>query len=213
MARALDPMPQLTRRWLRRQVVRRVQRGGRLSARDKVRRTERQHEYRSPLLKTSAKKLNLLARQVAGKPVDEALLQMRFSRKKVAQEVRDHLEMARDEAVVMRGMGLGKAEGTAGDPTEVELKNGQRRLVTDRTGIYVAEAWVTKGSYGLFMDYRARGRRNRLRIPYTRINYILKEEHTRVREHQERERKRANRKLWVPLPDRPVTAQHQYYKW
>lgn len=61
------------------------------------------------------KKLAPLARQIAGKPIDEAILQMRFSKKKVAKEVRAHLVEAKHEAIVARGMGLGHLEQETSD--------------------------------------------------------------------------------------------------
>jgi hypothetical protein len=42
---------------------------------------------------------------------------------------------------------------------------------------------------------------------------VLKEEKTRIREHKEREEKKANKKPWVHLPDRPIYRQSQYYSW
>ena len=127
------------------------------------------------------KKLFPLANQIQGKPLGEAMVQMRFSRKKAAQDVLRHLEYARDQAVVMRGMGLGKVqagkqvEGDGqGQETEreeerllVEDKKGKKRVVTDRSAMYVDEAWVGRGTYGFGADYRARGNVNRLRLPYT----------------------------------------------
>jgi ribosomal protein L22 len=92
---------------------------------------------------------------------------MRFSPKKAAKELKKHLEQARDAAIVERGMGLGKAEGTKGDPTEIQLKNGKRKRITDRTSIYIDQAWVGRGQYGSGYDYRAKGRLNTLRLPWT----------------------------------------------
>jgi len=45
------------------------------------------------------------------------------------------------------------------------------------------------------------------------LTVILKEEATRVRLHREREKKEKNKKVWVQLPNRPITAQRQYYSW
>jgi len=45
------------------------------------------------------------------------------------------------------------------------------------------------------------------------LSVVLKEEATRIRLHEEREKKTQNRKVWVQLPNRPVTAQRQYYSW
>lgn len=194
-------------------VIRQTRRGGRLTKTQLLKRTERESLSKSPQFPTSLKKLGPLARQIAGKPIEDAIVQMRFSRKKVAQNVRKHLEYARDEAIVKRGMGLGAAEGRKGEPVEIELKDGKRKLVTDRTGIYVDQAWVGKGMKGASLDYRARGRVNIMTNPYTSISVLLKEEATRVRLSEEMQKKRDNRKLWVQLPDRPVTAQRQYPCW
>ena len=42
---------------------------------------------------------------------------------------------------------------------------------------------------------------------------MLKEEATRARLTKEWEEKKAKKKPWVHLPDRPVTAQRQYCMW
>ena len=101
---------------------------------------------------------------------------MRFSKKRVAGEVLKHLRYARDEAVVRKGMGLGRVvrDGEQKEETEKEnkggvviLKNGRKRVVEDRTGIYIDQAWVGRGSYGKEPDYRARGQVYTLRPPTT----------------------------------------------
>ncbi|KAI9699800.1 MAG: 54S ribosomal protein L22, mitochondrial [Candelina mexicana] len=210
---ALDPDPNARKRWERKMVIRQIQRRGRLSKSMQIKRTERESLSKSPMLKTSVKKLGPLARQIAGKSVEDAIVQMRFSRKKAAKDVKEHLEHARNEAIVRRGMGLGEAEGTKGKEVEIELKNGKRRLVKDRTGLYVDQAWVGRGTFGRLPDFRARGRINIMRPPRTSISVLLKEEATRVRISEEMDEKRRKRKLWVHLPNRPVTAQRQYYSW
>ncbi|KAK8218513.1 ribosomal protein L22/L17 [Phyllosticta capitalensis] len=213
MAMALDPKPDQRMRWERKMVIREVRKRGRLTRAQQIKQTEREDLVKSPWIKTSVKKLNLLARQIAGKPLDEAMLQMRFSKKKPAQDILQHLEYARDHAIVSRGMGLGKAEGTAGSPTEIRLKNGKRKLVEDKTSLYVDQAWVGRGEYGRAYDYRARGRVNIMRLPKTSISVVLKEEATRIRQHKEREEKKANRKVWVHLPDRVIPTQRQHVMW
>lgn len=45
------------------------------------------------------------------------------------------------------------------------------------------------------------------------ISILLKEEATRVREYAERKKRAENKKPWMHLPDRPVTAQRPYYCW
>lgn len=220
----------------------------------KIARTERSLLSKSHMLKTSVKKLGPLARQIAGKPIEDAIVQMRFSKKKAAADVMKLLEYARDEAIVKRGMGLGKvkwtdevkegksysseklggiAEPGKGEMIMVDDRKGGRRTVTDRTSIYIDESWVGRGKYGSEPDYRARGQVYLMRPPltskclyswyrfstwklmtlFTGISVVLKEEATRIRLAEERDKKRKRKKVWVPLPDRPITAQRQYCLW
>ncbi len=195
MAAALNPRPHDQARWERKMVIREIRRRGRISKTGKLARTERSHLSKSELIKTSIKKLFPLANQIRGKPLTEAMVQMRFSKKKAAQDVLKHLEYARDQAIVMRGMGLGKVRARreaeeaeeaeaeeSGDEQEaeerqeakqreerlvVEDKRGKKRVVTDWTAMYVDEAWVGRGPYGMGIDYRARGQGHQLRLPYT----------------------------------------------
>lgn len=154
----------------------------------KIARTERSLLSKSHMLKTSVKKLGPLARQIAGNSIEDAIVQMRFSKKKAAADVMKLLEYARDEAIVKRGMGLGQVKWTEeikggalyssekmGNTTEpgkevtimVDDRKGRRRAVTDRTSIYVDEAWVGRGKYGSEPDYRARGQVYLMRPPLT----------------------------------------------
>jgi len=45
------------------------------------------------------------------------------------------------------------------------------------------------------------------------INFVLKEEKTRIRQHMERVAKKAAADPWVHLPNRPVYGQRPYYSW
>ncbi|KAK0517395.1 hypothetical protein JMJ35_000550 [Cladonia borealis] len=217
MAAALNPRPRARQRWLRKMVIRNVRGRGRLNKTEKILRTERSHLSKSPLIKASVKKLYPLARQIAGKPLTEAMVQMRFSKKKAARDVLRHLEIARDEAVVAKGMGLGAVGEEKAEDKEkavlVEDKKGKKRMVKDLSQMYIDEAWVGRGKYEKDLDYRARGAGYFLYLPFTSISVVLKEEATRLRLQEERELKRQKKKVWVPLPDRPVTAQRQYPLW
>ncbi|KAH8820962.1 mitochondrial large ribosomal subunit [Xylogone sp. PMI_703] len=213
MAAALDPDPDARKRWERKMVIKEIQEEGRLTRAQLLKRQERELLSKSHMFKTSVKKLVPLARQIAGKTVEEAIVQMRFSKKKVAKDVREHLEHARNEAIVRRGMGLGVAEGDKFSPTHIQTKDGKRVKVEDPTTLYVDQAWVGRGLYGITPDYRARGQVHRMKNPSTSLSVILKEEATRIRFHDERQKKLENRKVWVQLPNRPVTAQRQYYSW
>ena len=190
-------------------VIRSIHRRHRINKSTLLLRTERSSLSKSHFMATSIKKLGPIARQIAGKKIEDAIVQMRFSKKKVAGEVLKHLRYARDEAVVRRGMGLGGiggvvsldgrsdievgraieagmdvASGEAGTPNvgdgedvktavkEVEggivvEKNGKKRLVKDKTEIYVDQAWVGRGTYGRQADYRARGQVYSMRPPTT----------------------------------------------
>ncbi|KAL2162539.1 hypothetical protein VTH06DRAFT_7453 [Thermothelomyces fergusii] len=227
IARHVDPDPRSRVRWERKMVIRAVRRGTDPFSREpraaRIARTERQYTSKSPWLATSTKKLVHLARQIQGKTLEEALAQMRFSKKKYAQEVKYQLELARDMAIVERGMGLGAAkkdeakEGgdeKAGEKKVIEIqdKHGRWIKIDDPTRMYVAEAWVNRGPLrGLLAEYRARGATNFLRLPSAGISIVLKEEKTRIREAAEREARKLRRGPWVHLPDRPVSAQRQWY--
>lgn len=113
LAVVLNPRPKARAMWQRRMVIRSVRQRGRLTKTIKIERAERSSLSKSHFFKTSMKKLAPLARQIAGKPIDEAILQMRFSKKKVAKEVREHLLHSKHQAIVARGMGLGHLEQDA----------------------------------------------------------------------------------------------------
>ena len=107
LGRVLDPKPIARQQWQRRMVMRSVRRRGRLTRKETILRTERTSLSKSHFFKTSVKKLTPLARQIAGKDIDDAILQMRFSKKKAARDIYFHLKHAKNEAIVRRGMGLG----------------------------------------------------------------------------------------------------------
>ena len=163
-----------------------IRRGSRLTKPEILKRTERESLQRSHFFKTSLKKLGPLANQIAGKTVDEAIVQMRFSKKKAAKEVLEHLQHAKNVAMVRHRMGLGERvdaktplgvpittdeaskirEGGDG-PVVIETKEGKRKLLDDKSEIYIDQAWVGRGPYDLEPEFRARGRVNMLRKPYT----------------------------------------------
>lgn len=126
--------------WPKRAAAREMRRRGRLSRTQRIAQTEKEHTVKSQFFKTSYKKLGQVARQIAGKKLEDAVTQMRFSPKKAARDVLAHLHHARDEAVVRQDM----------DPAQM----------------YVAQAWVGRGSYELDILHRARGRIDTLRKPY-----------------------------------------------
>lgn len=228
---AVNPRPNARASWQRKMLIRHVRRRGRLPRDVQIARTERDHLSKSHFFKTSMKKLAPLARQIAGKSIDEAILQMRFSKKRAARDVREHLIQARDEAIVVKGMGLDSTRVPSPTDSPVTIdpaiapplahqnptKSIKQGFEKSQTDIYVAQAWVGRGPYGAVPEFRARGRVNTLRPPWTGISVLLKEEKTRTREMAEKEakaiRKRMGKNMWVQLPDRPITRQSQYVLW
>ncbi|KAF2022420.1 ribosomal protein L22 [Aaosphaeria arxii CBS 175.79] len=227
----LDPIPRSTKLLERKLVIKSIQKRGRLTKELKLARSERQSLFRSRDLPTSVKKLTKVMNLVQGKTVEEALVQLRFSKKRVAKDVAKGLIIARDQAVIARGMGLGAAQKAEtaqdaktladgsrikekkGKSVTIELKDGKKKEVNDPTEIYVDQAWVGKGQQWKTPEYRARGRVNLLTHRTTSFSVLLKEEKTRVRISEEIAKKRDNRKLWVALPDRPIPSQRQYCLW
>ncbi|KUJ15808.1 putative 54S ribosomal protein L22, mitochondrial [Mollisia scopiformis] len=212
MAAALDPDPRGRQRWERKMVIREIHKRGRLTRVQQLKKEERVVLSKSHDFKTSVKKLMPLARQIAGKTVEEAIIQMRFSKKKVAKDVREHLEHAKNEAIVRRGMGLGIKDQDF-TPVQIQTKDGKRVKVRDPTTLYVDQAWCGKGLFQQTPDHRARGNIFLMKNRTTSLSVVLKEEKTRIRLHEDRLKKEQKKKVWVQLPNRPITAQRQYYSW
>ncbi|KAJ3498289.1 hypothetical protein NLG97_g1242 [Lecanicillium saksenae] len=215
MAMVVDPDPLGRMRWQRRKVMQMVRKNGRLTKEQKIMRTERQLVHQSPFLSTSVKKLMMLSRQISGKSVDDAITQMAWSKKKMAAEVKYYLEEARDLAIAQRGMGLGKVNGELYDsPKKIQTREGNWVEVTDPSRMYIAQSWVGRGKWrGKSLDPKGRGRTGIIHHPATSLTIMLKEERTRVREHEEREAKKASKGPWIHLPNRSVHGQRPYYSW
>ena len=101
-----DPDAEARRELERQLVISGIERRGRMTKAEKIKRTERESLYRSKFLPTSTKKMQKVINQIAGKTVSEALVQLRFSPKKIARDVIKGLEIAQNEAIISRGMGL-----------------------------------------------------------------------------------------------------------
>lgn len=218
MSAVLDPRPQARMRWERKMITRDIRKGGRIPRAVQIMRTERESLSKSQWFKTSIKKLAPLARQISGKNIDEAIIQMRFSNKKAAKDVLGHLKHAKNVATARNGLGLAAPDDQElkRTPPTVILKSGERKKITDPSGIYIAQAWVNRGPYGRDLDHRARGQVFMLRPPYTGLSVLLKEERSRIREWRDRQDKALRQRrsqLWTHLPDRKVYGQNQYYSW
>lgn len=108
-----------------------------------------QHRYKSGQHKMSHRKLNDISRQVAGLPVDEAIVQLVHGSKRAGRTwVKSTLALARDHA---------EAKGLRRD-----------RLV-------VAETFVSKGPKVARVDIKGRGRLGIKHHPTARIHFVLRE--------------------------------------
>ncbi|KAJ4311289.1 39S ribosomal protein L22, mitochondrial [Neodidymelliopsis sp. IMI 364377] len=182
----LDPDVPARRRLERKLVVKGVSKHGRMTKAARIARSERQSLYKSQFLPTSVKKMTKILNQIQGKTVSEALVQLRFSPKKIARDIYKGLIVAQDEAIASRGMGLGdktamkrwmeqrdEVASTLANLDEttpktkaanklIELKDGKKKLVKDATEIYIDQAWCGKGETWGTPEFRARGRVNML---------------------------------------------------
>ncbi|KAI2640043.1 ribosomal protein L22/L17 [Xylaria nigripes] len=215
MERALDPDPRWRVRYQRKKIMQMVRADGKMTKAERIMMMEKEVTNKSDLIPTSTKKLVHLSHQIAGKTVDEAITQMRFSKKKMAREVKYYLELARDTAIAGHGMGLGVHNGELlKKERKIVTRDGKKVSVADPTRLYVDQSWVTKGPpRGMRILFHSRGRASQAFRPTSRINLVIKEEKTRIRQYDERVEREAKKAPWVQLPNRPVTAQRPYYSW
>ncbi|WFD02603.1 hypothetical protein MOBT1_001284 [Malassezia obtusa] len=128
---------------------------------------KQEHKYSTAVFRISPRKLNLLANQISGKPIDFAIVQMQFSAKRAARRVRSTLVMARDHAVA-KGM--------------------------DPANLLVSEAWVTKGAYFARLEIKGRARHGIMHHPQAKLNIVLRPGKT-WEEREERELDLARRRV------------------
>ena len=95
-------------------------------------------------------KLNLLAKQISGKPVSEALTQLKFSSKRRAQTVANTIQTACNMADSYHGL----------QPEE----------------LYVSQAITGRGSYSRRPHYRARGKFDFIRKTSSHLTVIVSED-------------------------------------
>ncbi|KAI0638057.1 ribosomal protein L22 [Trametes polyzona] len=131
--------------------------------------TYTEHKYSTGNFKISHRKLNLLGRQIAGKPIDSAILQMMFSEKRASKRIKSMLVVAKSHAIKLKDL--------------------------DEQKLVVAESWVTKGPHQFKRyDIKGRGRAGIKRHPHSRLHVVLKEGKTRA-ELREEERARKLKRI------------------
>lgn len=144
----LDPVPLARRKFERKLVIRSLEKR-RVGKATRLKRTEREMVWKSQEFPTSVKKMMRLMHQIAGKTVEEALIQMRFSKKRVARDIVKGLQLARDEAIAARGMGLGAGISPAQAAKEDKLIKEGKMKEHERSSIYLADGTRRKQTKGL----------------------------------------------------------------
>ena len=100
-------------------------------------------------LRTSARKLNLVAQSIRGLKVQRALNELEFSHKRIASDVRKALYSA--------------------------ISNAENNHTLDIDSLVVAEAYVGKNLVMKRFSARARGRASRIEKPFSEITIVVRE--------------------------------------
>ncbi len=103
----------------------------------------------SRMLRTSPQKLNLVASMIRGKPVDKALNDLTFSKKRIAEDVKKTLQSA--------------------------IANAENNHGLDVDDLIVAEAWVGKNLVMKRGRPRARGRFGKILKPFSQLTIKVRE--------------------------------------
>lgn len=104
----------------------------------------------SRMLRTSPQKLNLVAQLIRNKPVDKALAELTFSKKRIAQDVKKTLQSA--------------------------IANAENNHNLDIDELVVAEAYVGKNLVMKRGRPRARGRFGRIMKPFSQLTIKVREQ-------------------------------------
>lgn len=100
-------------------------------------------------VRSSARKLNLVAASIRGKEAAAALTQLRFEKRRVAQEVRKVLQAA--------------------------VANAENNHNLDVDRLYVAEAWVGRSFVLKRFHARGRGRSSGIEKPFSNLTIVVKQ--------------------------------------
>ncbi len=101
------------------------------------------------MLRTSPQKLNLVAAMIRGKKVEKALMDLTFSKRRIAEDVKKCLQSA--------------------------IANAENNHNLDVDELIVAEAWVGKGLVMKRGRPRARGRFGRIHKPFAEITIKVRQ--------------------------------------
>ncbi len=110
---------------------------------------ENQAFAKGRMMRVSPQKLNLVAQLIRGLPVEKALAELEFSRKRIAKDVKKVLESA--------------------------IANAENNHDLDIDSLVVERAFVGKNLVMKRWRARARGRVGRIQKPFSEITIIVKE--------------------------------------
>ncbi len=102
------------------------------------------------MLRTSGQKLNLVAQMIRNKPVNKALTDLTFSKKRIAQDVKKCLQSA--------------------------IANAENNHGLDVDELIVAEAWVGKNLTMKRGRPRARGRFGKILKPFSELTIVVRQQ-------------------------------------
>ena len=102
------------------------------------------------MIRISPYKLNLEAKSIRGKKVDDALSYLEFSKKRISNTVKDTLDSA--------------------------IANAENNHALDIDKLYVDEAFVGKNMVMKRWRARARGRAAKILKPFSQLTIVLKEQ-------------------------------------
>jgi len=148
------------------------------------------HKYSTANFKISHRKLNMLGRQISGKPIDYAILQMQFSEKRASTRIMNMLATARDHAARYKKLEQGK--------------------------LVVAEAWVTKGPRPpTRIEPRGRGHYGTRTHPHSKISVILKEGSTLEQQKAAARKRKLNKIVSAAIvrEDKPIRNPSPIWGW
>ncbi len=113
------------------------------------RREENEARAFAKLIRSSPRKLNIVAQMIRGKRADEALASLTFAHRRVAQDVKKVLQSA--------------------------IANAENNHDLDVDRLYVAEAFVGRRLVMKRFRARARGRVGRIEKPWSNLTVVVRE--------------------------------------
>ncbi|KAG1779696.1 ribosomal protein L22/L17 [Suillus placidus] len=147
-----------------------------------------EHKYSTANFKISHRKLNMIGRQISGKPIDHAIVQMQFSEKRATSRIKSMLATAKLHATAYKNM----------DPSK----------------LIVSEAWVTKGPKQLKrLEPRGRGKFGIRVHPDSRMHVILREGKTFEQLKKEQRERRLRRIVSAGLVREDVPLRNPARTW